>query len=71
MLITSYRRAVIRQSVADVWLTGMVPLGAESYRFNHYISTCQPQGRVTEGMRPWNYTTGCDMVSYELDANLK
>ena len=34
MLITLSRRAAICQSVAEVLLTGVVPLGAVSHRFN-------------------------------------
>ena len=32
MLITLSRRAAICQSVAEVWLTGVAPLGAVSHR---------------------------------------
>ena len=34
MLITLSRRAAICQSVAQVYLTGVAPLGAVSHRFN-------------------------------------
>ena len=34
MLITLSRRAVICQPVAEVYLTGVAPLGAVSHRFN-------------------------------------
>ena len=34
MLITLSRRAAICQSVAEVYLTGVTPMGAVSHRFN-------------------------------------
>ena len=34
MLITLPRRTVIYQSVAEVYLTGVAPLGAPRFRFN-------------------------------------
>ena len=34
MLITLYRRTAICQSVSEVYLTGVAPLGAVSHRFN-------------------------------------
>ena len=34
MLITLSRRTAIFQSVAEVYLTGVAPLGAVSHRFN-------------------------------------
>ena len=37
MLITLSRRAAICQSVAEVKLTGMAPLGAVRHRFNFII----------------------------------
>ena len=38
MLITLSRRTAICQSVAEVWLTGVVPLGAVIQRFNFKTS---------------------------------
>jgi hypothetical protein len=38
MLITLSLRTVICQSVAEVYLTGMAPLGAVSHRFNLIFS---------------------------------
>ena len=34
MLLTLYRRTAIGQSVAEAYLTGVVPLGAVRQRFN-------------------------------------
>ena len=36
MLITLFCRAAICQSVAEVYLTGVGPLGAVSHRFNFF-----------------------------------
>ena len=42
MLITLSRRTTICQSVAEVWLTAVAPLGAVSHRFNffHLCTAC-------------------------------
>ena len=40
MLITLSRRTAICQSVVEVWLTGVVPLGAVSDRFFYFIILC-------------------------------
>ena len=37
MLITLSRRTTICQSVAEVYMSGVVPLGAVSHRFNYNI----------------------------------
>ena len=37
MLLTLYRRTAIGQSVAEAYLTGVVPLGAVSYRINVFF----------------------------------
>ena len=37
MLITLSCRTAIYLSVAEIWLTGVVPLGAVSHKFNVFI----------------------------------
>ena len=46
MLITLSRRAAICQSVAEVQLTGLAPLGAVSHRLRLYYS--KPQDQLCE-----------------------
>ena len=50
MLITLSRRTAICQSVAEVYLTGVAPLGAVSHRFNfNYVSEGQMTKMKGEG----------------------
>ena len=53
MLITLSRRAVICQSVVEVWLTGVAPLGTVSHRFNLifliYIDDCEAKHCLFKG----------------------
>ena len=48
MLITLSRRTAISQSVAEVWLTGVAPLGAVSHRFNLIFFNCYIDVRTAE-----------------------
>ena len=51
MLITLSRRTAICQSVAEVYLTGVAPLGAVSHRFNFNLITgeafTEPLGSIS------------------------
>ena len=74
MLITLSRRTVICQSVLEVWLTGVAPLGAVSYRFKLNISLVspnfllfyhdllKPSFRLAYGMQAYIIFTYCSSI---------
>ena len=75
MLITLSRRAAICQSDAEVQLTGVVPLGAVSHRFNLIVKTSNdnnsnnsviPTFQTNEGIRSALLLTDFTLIILEI-----
>ena len=66
MLITLSRRTAICQSVAEVQLTGEVPLGAVSHRFNLILIIYKSFESIKKEDAP-----GTDIVTSLLEASWK
>jgi len=63
MLITLSRRTAISQSVAEVSLTGVAPLGAVSLRFNFNLTRVILEGSLREKQKLRTCPLDCEFLA--------
>ena len=72
MLITLFRRIVICQSVTEVYLTGVTPLGAVSHRFIFLLHVFIVNRVARNGQTFFhNYLWDCGMIGEHVHEAVK